>query len=54
MNKSKTEFTMFGSQQQLAKLVTSSIDVNETLIKRTSSIRYRGANLDEQITLCAM
>ena len=34
MNESMAEFTMFGSQQKLAKLVTSNIDFNGTLFKR--------------------
>ena len=54
MNNSKTEFILFGSRQQLAKLTTTTIDINGVLINRSPSIRYLGADLDERLTLGGM
>ena len=51
MNNSKTEFILFGYHQQLAKLTTTTIDINGVLINRSPSIRYLGADLDERLTL---
>ena len=54
MNNSKTEFILFGSRQQLAKLTTTTIDINGVLTNRSPSIRYLGADLDERLTLGGM
>ena len=54
MNISKTEFIIFGSRQQLVKFKTSSIDINNSQIKRSESIWYLGADLGEKLTLRTM
>ena len=43
MNDGKTEFIMFASKKQLEKCVTTSIDVNSTLVNCSTIIKYLGA-----------
>ena len=47
MNNDKTEFIMFASKRQLEKCVTTSIDVNNTIVKCSPTIKYLGALLDQ-------
>ena len=49
LNPSKTEFILFGSQQQLAKCNTSAITVVDATVKMSDSIKYLGAHLDKQL-----
>ena len=51
MNDAKTEFIVFGSQQQLAKLHTTTLDVNNTLIESAASAKYLGVYLDKNLNL---
>ena len=54
MNSDKTEFILMGSKQQLQKSITSDININGQIIKRSKQIKYLGADLDEQLTLKGM
>ena len=47
LNPSKTEFILFGSQQQLAKCNTNAITVVDATVKMPDSIKYLGAHLDK-------
>ena len=47
MNDDKTEFIMFASKRQLEKCETTSIDVNNTIVKCSPTIKYLGALLDQ-------
>ena len=51
MNDAKTEYIEFGSKQQLTKYTCDSIDVNGTIVSRTDSIKYLGANLDRFLSM---
>ena len=51
MNTSKTELILFGSGVQLSKCVTNSIHIGSDLVERSSSIKYLGVTLDENMTL---
>ena len=51
MNSSKTEFILFGFRKQLEKCAASSIKVNDSEVIRVNSIKYLGANLDENLSL---
>ena len=51
MNTTKTELILLGSRQQLAKCKTSSMDVCGDIVKRSKSIKYLGAHLDETLSL---
>ena len=51
MNTSKTEFILFGSQQQLAKTTLASLNVAGDCIEGASSIKYLGAFLDNHLSM---
>ena len=51
MNDDKTEFIMFASKRQLEKCETTSIDVNNTIVKCSPTIKYLGALLDQHLQL---
>ena len=51
MNDDKTEFIMFASKRQLEKCVTTSIDVNNTTVNCSPTIKYLGALLDQHLQL---
>ena len=51
MNDDKTEFIMFASKRQLEKCETTSIDVNNTIVKCSPTIKYLGAILDQHLQL---
>ena len=51
MNDDKTEFIMFASKRQLEKCVTTSIDVNNTIVKCSPTIKYLGVLLDQHLQL---
>jgi hypothetical protein len=51
MNDCKTEFILFGSLVQLQKCHTCELNVNRTMVKRSKSVKYLGATLDENLTL---
>ena len=51
MNDDKTEFIMFASKRQLDKCETTSIDVNNTIVKCSPTIKYLGALLDQHLQL---
>ena len=51
MNNDKTEFIMFASKRQLDKCVTTSIDVNNTIVKSSPIFKYLGALLDQHLQL---
>ena len=51
MNSSKTEFILLGSRQQLLKCETAGIIINNNLIKRSKSIKYLGADIDDTLNL---
>jgi hypothetical protein len=50
MNDSKTEFIMFGTQQQLKKCITTKLRINECEVSRSGSIKYLGVDLDENLS----
>ena len=54
MNNDKTEFILIGSRQQLSNTVTSEININGELIKKSRSIKYLGAHFDESLTFKEM
>ncbi|XP_068723293.1 uncharacterized protein [Montipora capricornis] len=49
LNETKTEFLAIGSRQQLSKLRSSSIEVGNQRIDRSSSVRNLGVILDESL-----
>ena len=51
MNDGKTEFIMFASKKQTEKCVTTSIDVNNTTVNCSPTIKYLGAWLDQHLQL---
>ena len=51
MNDDKTEFIMFATRRQLEKCVTTSIDVNNTTVNCSPTIKYLGALLDQHLQL---
>ena len=51
MNDSKTEFIMFGSRQQLLKLTSTSIYVNNCQVEMSNSVKYLGVQLDMNLNL---
>ena len=51
MNDSNNEFITFGTRQQLHKLSTSTLDVNDTLIKASDMMKYLGVHLDKILDL---
>ena len=51
MNNDKMEFIMFASKRQLEKCVTISIDVNNTIVKCSPTIKYLEALLDQHFQL---
>ena len=54
MNGGKTKFIIFGSRQQLARLVTMDINVNGAIVSKSSCIKYLGADLDEHLPFNAL
>ena len=51
MNDGKIEFIMFASKKQIAKFVTTTIDVNGTTVNCSLIIKYLGAWLDQHMQL---
>ena len=51
MNNTKTEFILFGSNKQLRKCDTDSINVAGEPVQKTSMIKYLGVWLDETLSL---
>ena len=51
MNSKKTEFILCGSQPQLDKCITKSLNINNTDIKLADKIKYLGVLLDRQLNL---
>ena len=51
MNGEKTEFTLYGSRQQLKKSVTNNINVTGEVVDRTDCIKYLGVWLDDTLSL---
>ena len=51
MNDDKTEFIMFASKRQLEKCEITSIDVNNTIVKCSPTIKYLGPLLDQHLQL---
>ena len=50
MNNSKTEFILVGSQKQLKKCVTESIDIVGETVNRSACVRYLGSWIDEALS----
>ena len=46
MNDSKTEFIVFGSSQQLKKMLISNVNVNSERVNTSDSVKYLGEHLD--------
>ena len=51
MNDSKTEYIIFGSRQQLLKLQSTSLNVNDIEVKASNSVKYFGVHLDNNLSL---
>ena len=51
MNDSKTEFIMFGGAQQLKKCIATSINVNGTIVEKSTVVKYLGVYLDSCLTM---
>ena len=49
LNDTKTEFLVIGTRQQLSKLCSSSIEVGNQKIGRSSGVRNLGVMLDESL-----
>ena len=54
MNDTETEYIFFGSRQQLCKIDTTNINVNDAIILASPCIRYLCADLDSQLSLKTM
>ena len=50
MNASKTEFILFGSRKQLAKCITTELDINGNSIPRSEWIHYLGEWMDQHLS----
>ena len=50
MNNAKTEVLMIGSQSQLNNCITTTLDVNGTMIKTSKMIKYLGTYLDNGVS----
>ena len=50
MNDSKTEFILFGSRKQLAKCITTHLDINGNNIPRSEYIHYLGKWMDQHLS----
>ena len=51
MNNAKTEFVLFGARQQLAKCSSEVLNVNGELIQKSTSIKYLGVDLDQELSV---
>ena len=51
MNDSKTEYIVFGSRQQLNKLCSTTLNVNDTPIEASDCVKYLGVYLDKNLNL---
>ena len=51
MNNAKTEFVLSGSCQQLAKCSFEVLNVNGELIQKSTSIKYLGIDLDQELSM---
>ena len=51
MNDSKTEYTIFGTQQSLAKCHTTSITIGDSTIEASDHIRNLGAYFDKNMSM---
>lgn len=51
MNNSKTELILFGGSKQLPKCSTESMQVDGSLVSRTTSVKLLGADLDENLKM---
>ena len=49
LNESKTEFTIFGTKQQLNKVGTINIKIGEDTIQNVTSVRNLGLHFDEEL-----
>ena len=49
MNSAKTEFIYFGSHHQLGKCNITGVVVDQSIVERSSSIKYLGVIFDEQL-----
>ena len=50
MNDSKTEFILFGSRKQLAKCITTELEINGNSIPRSECICYLGEWMDKHLS----
>ena len=50
MNEEKSEFIYFGSHQQLEKCTVNALQQDNTIIKRSHSVKYLGVILDENLS----
>ena len=50
MNETKTEFTCYGSRQELSRCKTISIDVSRITVDGATSIKYLGVDLDQELS----
>ena len=51
MNDSKTEFIIFGTKHQLKKCTTNCIQLENTNIARSDSVKYLGVHMDKEMNL---
>lgn len=52
LNSSKTEFIKFGSSTQLQKCIIEGIDIIDTHVNESISIKYLGVHLDNELSFC--
>ena len=51
MNNAKTEFIVIGTASNLKKNTLENIEIGDSLIHRTSNIKFLGVYLDENLSL---
>ena len=49
LNESTTEFTYFGSRQQLKKCTFDKMNINNKIIQRSDTVKYLGGHLDQNL-----
>ena len=51
LNPDKTEFIIFGYRSQLAKCTTNWVNISDSTIPKSPSVKYLGITLDENPSL---
>ena len=51
LNPDKTEFMVFGYRSQLVKCTTNCVNISDSTLPRSPSVKYLGVTLDENLSL---